>query len=325
MRATRVGSPGSGKTSIVKQMQLMHNGCFSAGERSAHRSTILRNVVHAARDVARYMERAGLECVEEENQDIAGLILDFELPARGTVTSIPSEIVDAIDQLWRDPVCRMIVKDHAGDFCLMDSAPYFFDEVRRIGAPGYEPTDDDVLRAWETSVGIRETAVAAGDMAISIFDVSGRGGVPRKWIHCFDNVESVIFCMALSEYDEVIGEEKTQNRMAQSLALFETVVNSRWFARTPITLFLNKVDVLEQKLAKVPLEEYFPDYTGGADVDEAVKFIRTQFTQVNRAGGKVQTHLTQVTDTTSFKAVITEVQRTIRDSAQQLRLPVSMP
>ena len=41
----------------------------------------------------------------------------------------------------------------------------FFDEVRRIGAQGYEPTDDDVLHAWETSVGIRETAVATGDMA----------------------------------------------------------------------------------------------------------------------------------------------------------------
>ena len=40
--------------------------------------------------------------------------------------------------------------------------------------------------------------------------MSGRGGIPRKWIHCFDNVESVIFCVALSEYDEVIGEEKTQ-------------------------------------------------------------------------------------------------------------------
>lgn len=47
----------------------------------------------------------------------------------------------------------------------------FFDKVRRIGTPRYEPTDDDVLRAWETSVGIRETAVAAGDMAC-VFCVS---------------------------------------------------------------------------------------------------------------------------------------------------------
>ena len=40
-----------------------------------------------------------------------------------------------------------------------------------IGAQGYEPTDDDVLHAWETSVGIRETAVATGDMACVYFSV----------------------------------------------------------------------------------------------------------------------------------------------------------
>ena len=140
-----LGSPESGKTTIVKQMQLMHNGGFGVAERASYRSTILRNVVYAAREVVRYMQRAGLECVEEENQvrtvscfsflfsklerfsftlqDIAGVLLDFELPARGNVTSIPSEIVDAIDQLWRDPACRTIMEEHAGEFCLMDSAP----------------------------------------------------------------------------------------------------------------------------------------------------------------------------------------------------------
>lgn len=51
------------------------------------------------------------------------MITNFELPARGTVTGIPPDIVDAIDQLWRDPVCRTIVEEHAADFCLMDSAP----------------------------------------------------------------------------------------------------------------------------------------------------------------------------------------------------------
>ena len=46
----------------------MHNGGFGVAERTAYRSTILRNIVYAAREVVRYMQRAGLECVEEENQ-----------------------------------------------------------------------------------------------------------------------------------------------------------------------------------------------------------------------------------------------------------------
>jgi hypothetical protein len=43
----------------------------------------------------------------------------------------------------------------------------------------------------------------------------------------------------------------TQNRMNESLVLFESVINSRWFLRTSIILFLNKIDVFKLKLPKV--------------------------------------------------------------------------
>ena len=39
--------------------------------------------------------------------------------------------------------------------------------------------------------------------------------------------------------------------MAESLVLFESVINSRWFLRTSIILFLNKIDVFKLKLPKV--------------------------------------------------------------------------
>lgn len=60
-------------------------------------------------------------------------------------------------------------------------------------------------------------------------------------------------------------------------------------------------------MMQVPLEEYFPGYTGGADVDKAIKFIRTQFTQVNRTGGKVQTQYASFyLDSTREHLLITE-------------------
>ena len=42
-------------------------------------------------------------------------------------------------------------------------------------------------------------------------------------------------------------------------------------------------------MTQVPLGEYFPDYTGGTDVDKAIQYIRTRFTDVYRANVKVQT------------------------------------
>lgn len=74
-----------------------------------------------------------------------------------------------------------------------------------------------------------------------------------------------------------------QNRMMESLLLFDSIVNSRWFVRTSIILFLNKVDIFKQKLARSPLGNYFPDYQGGADVNKAAKYLLWRFNQVNRA------------------------------------------
>jgi guanine nucleotide-binding protein G(i) subunit alpha len=71
--------------------------------------------------------------------------------------------------------------------------------------------------------------------------------------------------------------------MLESLVLFESVINSRWFARTSIILFLNKIDVFKAKLPKVALEKYFADYAGGPDVNKAAKYILWRFMQVNRA------------------------------------------
>lgn len=141
-----------------------------------------------------------------------------------------------------------------------------------------------------------------------MFDVGGQRSERKKWIHCFESVTSIIFCTALSEYDQVLLEEKnqvravdargssvtthplvividitSQNRMAESLTLFESVINSRWFLRTSIILFLNKTDVFKIKLPKVPLDRFFPEYTGGNDINKAAKFILWKFMQANRA------------------------------------------
>jgi len=105
-------------------------------------------------------------------------------------------------------------------------------------------------------------------LRIHTLEVGGRSD-RRKWIHCFEGVTSVLFCTALSEYDQVLPEERNkvrhtrsvhpaavliiprQNRMVASLELFESIINSQWFKWTSIILFMNKVDVFRNKLPKV--------------------------------------------------------------------------
>ena len=43
-----------------------------------------------------------------------------------------------------------------------------------------------------------------------MFDVGGQRSERKKWIHCFESVTSIIFCTALSEYDQVLLEQRNQ-------------------------------------------------------------------------------------------------------------------
>jgi hypothetical protein len=64
----------------------------------------------------------------------------------------------------------------------------------------------------------------------------------RKRTRCVTRITRVTSCQSFMN---------AQNRMAESLVLFESVINSRWFLRTSIILFLNKIDVFKAKLPKV--------------------------------------------------------------------------
>ena len=42
-----------------------------------------------------------------------------------------------------------------------------------------------------------------------MIDVGGQRSERKKWIHCFEDVNAIIFITAISEYDEVLAEDET--------------------------------------------------------------------------------------------------------------------
>ena len=92
-------------------------------------------------------------------------------------------------------------------------------------------------------------------------DVGGQRSERRKWIHCFENVTSIIFLAVLSEYDMLLFET-SENRMEESKALFKTIITYPWFQNSSIILFLNKKDIYEEKILTSHIIDYFPEYDG---------------------------------------------------------------
>ena len=95
-----------------------------------------------------------------------------------------------------------------------------------------------------------------------MLDVGGQRSERRKWIHCFDCVNSVLFCASLSAYDQKLREDDTQNRMKEAILLFDEICNSPWFRDTKFILFLNKIDLFREKIEKVPLSVCFTEFNG---------------------------------------------------------------
>ena len=98
-------------------------------------------------------------------------------------------------------------------FCVLTVQSYsFFTEASRIAASNYVPSKEDVLRARAKTTAITETRFSMGQLSIHMVDVGGQRSERKKWIHNFESVTSIIFCTALSEYDQVLLEEKNQVR-----------------------------------------------------------------------------------------------------------------
>ena len=50
--------------------------------------------------------------------------------------------------------------------------------------------------------------------------------------------------------------------MHESMRLFDSICNNKWFTNTSIILFLNKKDLFAEKIRASPLTVCFPDFTG---------------------------------------------------------------
>jgi len=57
-----------------------------------------------------------------------------------------------------------------------------------------------------------------------MFDVGGQRSERKKWIHCFESVTSIIFCTALSEYDQVLLEQRNQVRRMRLVLLAAVLI-----------------------------------------------------------------------------------------------------
>lgn len=357
MRMFLLGPGESGKSTVLKQMRLLHKHSFTDFERRQYTEVIWYDLIesmkllifngrklgipldcdHPDLPLARYRRIVVLaKAIDDEDHNQVTMIGEYNVgyydrrvgqtlqdPEYGPLLhgdkqlvssqskngiSSRNEIAEAISMLWeRDSGIRQCYElSHA--FQLDLSVSYYFENVQKFKNPHYRSSDQDIIMGRIKTTGITESSFRIGNTNLKVLDAGGQRSERKKWIHCFQGIDAVLFVLAVLEYDQKLYEDSRVNRMDESFQLFDAICNSVWFRDTPFILFLNKVDLLEEKLARSPITQYFPEYKlDPTNINTVLDFFESKLLGMNRTQKPIYVHRTCVTDTKSISFVLTAV------------------
>jgi len=302
-----LGAGESGKSTIFKQMKIINKGGYTEKEKAEYVGIIMSNVMQSFGSMFDAYTKLSLEIPA----DLKPYYEKFETTYRKEEKCNMDNLED-LKFMWNHPSIKEIF-ERKSEYQLNDSADFYFNKLDTICAPGYKPDEQDVLRSRVRTTGIVQSDFTIKSMNFSMFDVGGQRNERRKWIHAFDDVDSVIFVAALSEYDQVLFEDESMNRMDEAINLFDQIVNSKWFKQTAMILFLNKKDLFEMKLAKKPLKKFYKpaedsSITDDQDLGQCGEYFKKLFLAKNKNSEKsIFSHITCATDTGNVKFVFNAV------------------
>uniref|UniRef100_A0A8C9WVF6 Guanine nucleotide-binding protein G(Olf) subunit alpha n=1 Tax=Sander lucioperca TaxID=283035 RepID=A0A8C9WVF6_SANLU len=317
-RLLLLGAGESGKSTIVKQMRILHVNGFNAEEKKQKIQDIRKNVKDAIVTIVSAMSTL-IPPVPLANPEDQFRIDYIKSIAPLSDFDYSQEFFDHAKKLWDDEGVKA---------CFERSNEYQLIDFCKL-------PPKDLLRCRVLTSGIFETRFQVDKVNFHMFDVGGQRDERRKWIQCFNDVTAIIFVVASSSYNMVIREDNNTNRLREALDLFRSIWNNRWLRTISVILFLNKQDMLAEKVlaGKSKIEDYFPEYARytipneatpepGEDprVTRAKFFIRDEFLRISTASGDGRhycyPHFTCAVDTENIRRVFNDC----RDIIQRMHL-----
>lgn len=323
-----LGAGESGKSTFLKQMRIIHGQDFDIRAKEEFRATIYSNVIKGVRVLVDAREKLHIPWGDPSNQKHGERMMAFDtraaMVAQGVVeTQVFLKHLPSIRSLWQDSGIQHAY-DRRREFQLGESVKYFLDNLDKLGEPDYIPSQQDILLARRPTKGIHEYDFEIKNVPFKMVDVGGQRSERKRWFECFDSVTSILFLVSSSEYDQVLMEDRATNRLSESLNIFETIVNNRVFSNVSIILFLNKTDLLEQKVKLVSIKDYFPEFEGDPiKLTDVQKFLVDCFRNQRRDQQQkpLYHHFTTAINTENIRLVFRDVKDTIlHDNLKQLML-----
>uniref|UniRef100_A0A8C7GIE2 Guanine nucleotide-binding protein subunit alpha n=1 Tax=Oncorhynchus kisutch TaxID=8019 RepID=A0A8C7GIE2_ONCKI len=334
-----LGTGESGKSTFIKQMRIIHGAGYTEEDKRGFIRLVYQNIFTSMQTHLQSLTQT-LSMKEVDIEKICG----FDQPYISAIKTLWADpgIQEAYDRrreyqlsdstkYYLSDIDRVTAEGYVPTqqdvlrvrvpttgiieypFDLENCIFSYLTDLDRISDNNYLPTQQDVLRVRIPTTGIIEYPFDLSSIIFRMVDVGGQRSERRKWIHCFENVTSIMFLVALSEYDQVLVESDNENRMEESKALFRTIITYPWFQNSSVILFLNKKDLLEEKISYSHLVDYFPEFDGPQrDAQAGREFILKMFVDLNPDSDKIiYSHFTCATDTENIRFVFAAVKDTI--------------
>lgn len=310
-----LGAGESGKSTIFKQMKILYNyKAITDEERRKFTDAVYQYVITGTKGLLKHVTDATGKPIDTIKDKEA-----FELVQMLPESSrVDPTIGKAIASLWADPEVQDVFSRRS-ELQITESIKYFMDSMDRVMDVNYLATANDHLYVRVRTTGVTTSNYDINGVRFEMYDVGGQRNERRKWIHCFEGVNAVIFVAALSEYDQALFEDHHTNRMSEALDLFEEVCSLKYFLDTSIILFLNKYDLFQDKLKERPIAECvvkekiegelvdtrpWADYHGPNDPISARNYFKDKFLERNHLKKRlIYFHVTTATDTGNMKFV----------------------
>mmetsp|Transcript_26125 Transcript_26125/g.29069 ORF Transcript_26125/g.29069 Transcript_26125/m.29069 type:complete len:349 (+) Transcript_26125:97-1143(+) len=303
-----LGTGDSGKSTFTKQMKILHKHGFTKTEQKQYSDVLKENTLSSVQSLIREADQRAMPLKKQVDEANIRLVTE--------AMALTTELAEAVKLVWNSKIIQKLWKDRSS-FQVPQATEYYLQNLERIAKDDFVPTDEDILRAKLKTTGVWEMKFDAFGKHFLLVDVGGQRSERRKWVHCFDNIDAIIYLAAIDEFDMRLQENNLTHRMDESFELFTELVSSNFLSNRRWILFLNKVDLFKEKFENDfrAFKKYYSEYTGEKDWKVAIKYIESEFKKrFAQARGDDQilyVYVTCAIDTTNVEKVFATLKHSV--------------
>jgi len=167
-----LGAGESGKSTIVKQMRIIHQHGYTKEEFEQYRPVVYSNTIQSLGAIIRAMNMLNIQFASAEREADAQRVIEVIQRMKDT-EPFNSELLLSMERLWADAGVQQCFL-RSNEYQLNDSAQYFLDQLYRIGSSDFLPNEQDILRTRVKTTGIVEINFSFKNLNFRLFDVDGQ-------------------------------------------------------------------------------------------------------------------------------------------------------